>query len=186
MFLSVPASVSICLLSYACSGKVKISQGVMFSTYSCLISGTAKGDNSRFRQLVDWCGGKEFDGIMVFDECHKAKNLKPGKGEQAGSKTARHVQKIQRAMPKARVVYVSATGASELTHMSYMDRLGLWGTGTAFPDAPAFVAQIEKRGIGAMEMVALDMKGRGLFLSRTCVRPQCLCTARMLLCAAAN
>ena len=51
--------------------------------------------------------------------------------------------------------------------MAYMDRLGLWGKDTAFPDARAFINQIEKRGMGAMEMVAMDMKGRGLFLSRT-------------------
>ena len=60
-------------------------------------------------------------------------------------------------MPKARMVYVSATGASELTHMSYMDRLGLWGEGTAFVDAHAFIGQIEKRGMGAMEMVAIGL-----------------------------
>ena len=56
-------------------------------------------------------------------------------------------------MPNARVVYVSATGASELSHMAYMDRLGLWGRGTAFDNAQVFQNEIGARGVGAMEMV---------------------------------
>ena len=32
---------------------------------------------SRLQQLVDWCGGADFEGCLVFDECHKAKNFNP-------------------------------------------------------------------------------------------------------------
>jgi len=119
--------------------------GVMFSTYSCLISGSKM---TRINQLVKWCG-KDFDGCLVFDECHKAKNLVVGK-EEKSSRTARHVAEVQRRLPRARVVYVSATGASELSHMSYMDRLGLWGSGTSFKDAGDFIAKINSRGTGGM------------------------------------
>lgn len=87
--------------------------------------------------------------------------------EEKSSRTARHVAEVQRRLPRARVVYVSATGASELSHMSYMDRLGLWGTGTSFNDAADFIRQINSRGTGGMEMVAMDMKGRGMFIART-------------------
>eukprot|EP01043_Picozoa_sp_COSAG02_P015982 COSAG02_NODE_694_length_18422_cov_19.850188_3_plen_361_part_00 len=41
--------------------------GVLFSTYSCLISGSRM---KRIDQLAEWCG-KNFDGCLVFDECHK-------------------------------------------------------------------------------------------------------------------
>ena len=51
--------------------------------------------------------------------------------------------------------------------MSYMDRLGLWGAGTSFKDAADFIRQINSRGTGGMEMVAMDMKGRGMFIART-------------------
>ena len=95
----------------------------------------------------------------------QAKNLSTN--DKTSSSTAQHVRELQRRLPGARVVYVSATGASELSHMSYMDRLGLWGKGTAFEDAGAFVRRVSARGVGAMEMVATDMKGRGMFLSRT-------------------
>jgi len=33
---------------------------------------------SRLQQLVDWCGGQsEFDGCLIFDECHRAKHFVP-------------------------------------------------------------------------------------------------------------
>ena len=38
----------------------------------------------------------------------------------------------QAMLPQARVVYVSATGASELRHMGFMDRLGLWDISSKF------------------------------------------------------
>ena len=107
--------------------KINIQEGVMFLTYSSLVSSSDRG-LSRYKQLVDWCG-KEFDGLIVFDESHKAKNLVPeagGRATQVGIK----VQEIQNALPNARIVYCSATGASEPRNMGYMLRLGLWGGGT--------------------------------------------------------
>ena len=45
--------------------------------YQTLISATsgqkARG-SSRLSQLVEWCGGPSFEGCLLFDECHKAKN----------------------------------------------------------------------------------------------------------------
>ena len=64
-------------------------------------------------------------------------------------------------LPKARIVYCSATGASEPKHMAYMVRLGLWGSGTQFQTFQEFIRAVEKGGVGAMELVAMDMKLRG-------------------------
>ena len=50
--------------------------------------------------------------------------------------------------------------------MAYMTRLGLWGTGTPFPEFNDFIQAIEKRGVGAMELVAMDMKLRGMYIAR--------------------
>jgi len=47
-----------------------------------------------------------------------------------------------------------------------MSRLGLWGRGTPFPDFNTFAAKIERAGVGAMELLAMDMKARGMFVSR--------------------
>lgn len=94
---------------------------------------------------------------MVFDECHKAKNLYPS-GATKPSKTGLTVLELQRKLPKARVVYCSATGASEPRNMAYMSRLGIWGAGTQFNDFHDFIRAVERRGVGAMEIVAMDMK----------------------------
>lgn len=46
---------------------------------------------------------------------------------------------LQARLPEARVVYCSATGASESRNMAYMVRLGLWGDGTSFCDFGEFL-----------------------------------------------
>ena len=47
---------------------------------------------------------------------------------------AQLVLDIQQRLPRARVVYCSATGVSEVGNMQYLTRMGLWGEGTAFKD----------------------------------------------------
>ncbi|KAK0409136.1 hypothetical protein QR680_004360 [Steinernema hermaphroditum] len=158
-------------LKYAkISGKEngEIKKGVMFATYSSLIGEcrTAKAKyRSRLKQLVQWCGGPDFDGVIVFDECHRAKNLCPSAGSKP-TKTGRMVLELQKELPNARVVYASATGASEPRNMAYMTRLGLWGSGQSFPEFGDFINAVERRGVGAMEVVAMDMKQRGMYLAR--------------------
>ena len=55
---------------------------------------------------------------------------------------------IQRRLPNARVLYVSATGATESSNLGYMQRLGLWGKGTAFESRAQFVHLLDQRGVG--------------------------------------
>ena len=54
---------------------------------------------------------------------------------------------LQKKLPKARIVYASATGATEPRHMAYMVRLGIWGEGSPFRDFGDFLAAVEKRYI---------------------------------------
>merc|ERR1712004_131761 len=82
------------------------------------------------------------------------------------TKTGKTVLDLQNKLPKARIVYASATGASEPRNMAYMTRLGLWGKGTPFNEFNDFTNAIEKRGVGAMELVAMDMKLRGMYIAR--------------------
>lgn len=51
---------------------------MIFLTYSGLISSSDKGA-TRLDQLAEWAG-PGFDGLIIFDECHKAKNLVPDAG----------------------------------------------------------------------------------------------------------
>uniref|UniRef100_A0A8C7VMP8 Protein strawberry notch homolog 1 n=1 Tax=Oncorhynchus mykiss TaxID=8022 RepID=A0A8C7VMP8_ONCMY len=146
------------------NGSVK--KGVIFATYSSLIGESQSGGKykTRFKQLLHWCG-QAFDGVIVYDECHKAKNVCPI-GSSKPTKTGLAVLELQNKLPKARVVYASATGASEPRNMAYMSRLGIWGEGTPFREFSNFIQAVERRGVGAMEIVAMDMKLRGMYIAR--------------------
>ncbi|KAM4810116.1 protein strawberry notch homolog 1 [Rhinophrynus dorsalis] len=146
------------------NGSVK--KGVIFATYSSLIGESQSGGKykTRLKQLLHWCG-EDFDGVIVFDECHKAKNLCPV-GSSKPTKTGLAVLELQNKLPKARVIYASATGASEPRNMAYMSRLGIWGEGTPFREFNDFIQAVERRGVGAMEIVAMDMKLRGMYIAR--------------------
>lgn len=135
-------------------------EGVLFATYSALIGESQAGGQhrTRLRQILQWCG-EAFEGVIVFDECHKAKNA-------SCTKMGKAVLALQSKLPLARVVYASATGASEPRNMIYMSRLGIWGEGTPFRTFEEFLHAIEKRGVGAMEIVAMDMKVSGMYIAR--------------------
>ncbi|KAL7377325.1 hypothetical protein ABVT39_025953 [Epinephelus coioides] len=146
------------------NGSVK--KGVIFATYSSLIGESQSGGKykTRFQQLLHWCG-EDFDGVIVYDECHKAKNVCPI-GSSKPTKTGLAVLELQNKLPNARVVYASATGASEPRNMAYMNRLGIWGHKTPFREFGNFIQAVERRGVGAMEIVAMDMKLRGMYIAR--------------------
>uniref|UniRef100_A0A8C2TG94 Protein strawberry notch homolog 2 n=1 Tax=Coturnix japonica TaxID=93934 RepID=A0A8C2TG94_COTJA len=141
-------------------GDTATSEGVLFATYSALIGESQAGGQhrTRLKQILDWCR-ENFDGVIVFDECHKAKNA-------SSTKMGKAVLDLQNKLPQARVVYASATGASEPKNMIYMSRLGIWGEGTSFQTFDEFLRAIEKRGVGAMEIVAMDMKVSGMYIAR--------------------
>ena len=152
-------------------GKLNLDDAtVLFTTYSSLVAkkqGSGRKKNrSRLDQIVTWLG-EEFDGCIVFDECHKSKNLIPSAGGVA-SRTGMAVVELQTKLPNARVLYCSATGASEPRNMGYMVRLGLWGKGTSYPGGfKEFLMALERRGVGAMELLAMEMKRMGLYVCRT-------------------
>lgn len=84
-----------------------------------------------------------------------------------GTKSAQAVLRLQKLLPNARVVYVSATGASEPEHLLYASRLGLWGTGTSFRDSLEFAKEIKEGGPSAMELLCMQMKQSGKYLARS-------------------
>jgi len=56
------------------------------------------------------------------------------------------VVELQSKLPNARVVYVSATIATDIKDMEFMFRLGLWGTSsTAFRTAKSFFEFVQQR-----------------------------------------
>jgi predicted RNA methylase len=149
---------------------IKLAEGILFTTYATLRSQDRGDKVSRVQQIVDWLGA-DFDGVVVFDEAHAMANAaggKGGRGEQAPSQQGRAGLRLQHALAGARVVYVSATGATTVQNLAYAQRLGLWG-GEDFPFAtrPEFVAAIEDGGVAAMEVLARDLKALGLYAARS-------------------
>jgi predicted RNA methylase len=149
---------------------IRLEQGVLFATYATLRTDAREERVSRVQQIVDWLGS-DFDGVIVFDESHAMANAAGGKGErgdQAPSQQGRAGLRLQHALPNARVVYVSATGATTVHNLAYAQRLGLWG-GEDFPFATRaeFVAAIEAGGVAAMEVLARDLKSLGLYAARS-------------------
>ncbi len=149
---------------------IRLEQGVLFATYATLRSDAREERVSRVRQIVDWLGS-DFDGVIVFDESHAMANAAGGKserGDQAPSQQGRAGLRLQHALPNARVVYVSATGATTVHNLAYAQRLGLWG-GEDFPFATRaeFVQAIEAGGVAAMEVLARDLKSLGLYAARS-------------------
>ena len=145
---------------------IGMDHGILFVTYPTLRSGRA--DATRLRQILDWAT-PEFDGVIAFDEAHAMANAAGGEGSRGkvkGSEQGISGVRLQNLLPRARVLYASATGASDVNNLAYAMRLGLWGPETAFADRGQFVAAIREGGIAAMELVARDLKALGLYTAR--------------------
>jgi predicted RNA methylase len=149
---------------------ILLEQGILFTTYATLRSDARDEKVSRVKQIVDWLGA-DFDGVIIFDESHAMQNAAGGKderGDQAASQQGRAGLRLQHALPNARIVYVSATGATTVHNLAYAQRLGLWG-GDQLPFATRaeFVEAIEAGGVAAMEVLARDLKALGLYAARS-------------------
>ena len=128
-----------------------------------------QGYRASSRSSIGWAPTST--ASIVFDESHAMQNAAGGKGErgdQAASQQGRAGLRLQHALPDARVVYVSATGATTVQNLAYAQRLGLWG-GEDFPFATRaeFVEAIEAGGVAAMEVLARDLKALGLYAARS-------------------
>lgn len=160
---------------------IKNKEGVAFITYDTLRASRkgdknataeesqGKGELARLKQLVAWLG-PDFDGVIAFDESHNMGNaimIRGKRGRKKPSRKALAGVQLQQQLPKARILYVSATGATEVSNLSYAGRLGLWGEGTPFSGINQFVSEIAAGGVAAMELVAQSMKSLGLYLART-------------------
>jgi predicted RNA methylase len=149
---------------------ITLTEGILFTTYATLRSDERGEKVSRVKQIVEWLGS-DFDGVIIFDESHAMQNAGGGKGERgdiAASQQGRAGLRLQHALPEARVVYVSATGATTVHNLAYAQRLGLWG-GEDFPfgTRAEFVEAIEAGGVAAMEVLARDLRSLGLYTARS-------------------
>ena len=150
---------------------------ILFATYATLRSPARQGKQARLDQIVNWLAGDttettrhRFSGVIVFDEAHAMANAAGGTGNRGAIKPSQQGRaglRLQNALPDARIVYVSATGASTIQGLAYATRLGLWATqDSPFETRVAFVQAMDAGGVAAMEVVARDLKALGLYQAR--------------------
>ena len=149
-------------------------ESILFTTYATLRSPSSAQRRSRLSQIVAWLGRdrrEQFEGLIVFDESHALANAAPTAGEHGTTEPSRQglaAMRLQYALPNARIVYVSATGASSLQGLAYTTRLGLWDSDdTEFLTREDFVDAVARGGIAALEVIARDLKALGLYQSRS-------------------
>ena len=145
-----------------------LSRGVDFDSNGNVTDGAVR---TNYRRLADWLGAPSgYDGLIVFDESHKAGNATAQRGKRGTKKASlrgKVVVALQKKFPKARILYVSATGATEVSNLAYATRLGLWGKDTAFGSREQFIEKVSAGGLSVMEIVARDMKSMGDYMART-------------------
>jgi hypothetical protein len=150
---------------------IRLDRGVLYTTYATLRQ-PARGDRpSRLEQIVAWLGA-DFEGVIVFDEAHAMANAAGGgKGARGAKKASQQGMAglaLQNRLPNARILYVSATGATTPENLAYAARLGLWGGPEApFPTRDAFMDAVETGGVAVMELIARELKAMGLYIARS-------------------
>ncbi|KFP63885.1 Protein strawberry notch 2, partial [Cariama cristata] len=132
-------------------GDTATSEGVLFATYSALIGESQAGGQhrTRLKQILDWCR-ENFDGVVSFKKKNQTNNKNTTKKPKEKKK------------PKQNCVLVivlhqgtKSLGLSEVT-------------GSSCAEQPEGVSQLSfsPRGVGAMEIVAMDMKVSGMYIAR--------------------
>ena len=150
---------------------IRMDRGILYTTYATLRQ-PARGDRpSRLDQIVAWLGA-DFDGVIVFDEAHAMANAAGGgkgaRGPKKASQQGMAGLALQNRLPDARILYVSATGATTPGNLAYAARLGLWGGAEApFPTRDAFMGAVETGGVAVMELIARELKAMGLYIARS-------------------
>lgn len=138
-----------------------------YVTYGSLrrgITGTDVTNASTLNGAIAWLN-RASESIIVFDEAHISKT----------PKSASHVAvcKLQHDAQRSGVIYCTATPASDITNIGYMERLGLFGHWLESPFSTYMECQrhLRKGGVSALELVALHLKSRGLYMSRMLSAP---------------
>ena len=148
--------------SWKADARIELEQGVLFVTYSLLASA------GRLQQLLDWCGDG-FDGVVALDEVHRASStaLAGNTRNARPTKSAEAIDRLQQELPAARVLYCSATSATDAASMGNLSRLHLWGANLPFESAWDFASALGRGGVGASEILAMELKSRGLLVARS-------------------
>lgn len=129
-------------------------------------------NDERYNAILDWAlSHGKFEGCLIFDEAHNLRNAiedryDEGSGRRAQSQQGKRGLEIQTALIDARVIYMSATMATDVYNLGYAPRLGIWGVNAPFPTIDAFIAEMQELDDGALEQICIDLKAAGRYCSR--------------------
>jgi hypothetical protein len=111
---------------------------------------------------LQWCGA-ESEGLIALDEEHKAKA--PTSRSQL-TKSAAAIHELQQSLQSAILVYVSATGAKDVSTVGKFERLHLWGDRMPFKSARVFERTLKLGGEGTVELLAMGLKAQEMYVVR--------------------
>jgi hypothetical protein len=159
------------LWDYKAEDRIPATRGILVATYSMLRDFDPVSKHFvRVNQIQAWAE-RDFAGPLLMDEAQAMRNAA---GDEDSSGKASEISQqgvagvaLQDALPDARVVYASATGATDVHNLGYATRLGIWGVGTAFDDRQHFIKTFEEGNIGDLEQVTLSLKACGVYVARS-------------------
>ena len=142
--------------------------GIMVTSYALL------RDKDRYNALVEWANAERImEGVIVFDEAHNMRNAINDLAKENNSWGKNESQQgvagleLQTDLPRAGVIYASATIATDVYNFGFAIRLGLWGHKAPFEDVNSFINQMHKLDEAALEQICIDLKSAGRYASRT-------------------
>lgn len=156
---------------------IPLTEGILFLSYNLLIdssssssslSSTLSTPQSRYQQVLQWCGERCFDGLIIFDEFGGLHSDLSLLDPAVLTRTVQMLCTMQDSLPNARVVYCNAVREIDGKELEYMPRLGLWGRGTLYSSFQCLSDSLHIGGDTFLEMVYSDLKLNGAFLSRQC------------------
>ncbi len=141
--------------------------GIMITTYALIRR------QDRYDALLAWAN--EYgpcEGVLVFDEAQNMRNAiedihEEGAGKRNQSDQGMRGVEMQEDMPRAGVIYASATMATDVYNLGYATRLGLWGENAPFYSSQDFIGQMHLLDEAALEQICIDLKSAGRYSSRT-------------------
>ena len=117
------------------------------------VSYAALHNNDRFAYLLRLLELPH--SVLVLDEAHCCRN------ESATFALTHRLTRVA-----SYVLYSTATVASSLRHMRYLERLQIWGEGTPFASFEDFVWQLRAHGNVVLELLSSQLKLAGKAVSR--------------------
>jgi len=157
------------LTSYRADDALPTRNSLLFGTYHTLGEGDTSDIFPRVQQLIEHLGA-DFEGLIIFDEAHNLRNAVGEEGYFGAATPSRQGAAgllLQEKLPRARVVYASATGVSNYNNLAYMPRLGLWGDNCPYPTRKDCLDTVEQMGLTGLEIISAHLVASGLMISRT-------------------